>query len=168
MADDPVTTGLRASNQIRGFRLRVVTSGFFAVLTLLLCVLWVRSYRCYDYAMGHLTATADYHVYSSMGVIAFTTLAAEFPEANFEGSMKLGSTLQSKLTPGRGGPPGRLGFRWMQGPGKSAQVPYWSIILLSALASGAPWIRSRFSLRMLLVAMTLVAILLGLLAWASR
>jgi hypothetical protein len=51
---------------------------------------------------------------------------------------------------------------------RTFRVPHWFFVLVSALAAAAPWIRWRFSLRTLLVAATLVAVVLGLVAYAAR
>ena len=50
-------------------------------------------------------------------------------------------------------------------------VPHWFLILLSALLAYVPWLRfwsTRFSLRTLLIVTTLIAVGLGLIAWAAR
>ena len=50
-------------------------------------------------------------------------------------------------------------------------IPYWILVLAIAalgLIAGAPWINWHFSLRTLLIATTLVAVVLGLLVWAAR
>ena len=44
----------------------------------------------------------------------------------------------------------------------SLGVPFWLIVLLTASAAAAPWLRWRFTLRTLLMATTLVAVVLGL------
>jgi hypothetical protein len=47
-------------------------------------------------------------------------------------------------------------------------IPVWSAILVAAPLAAAPWIRQlryRFSLRTLLLATTLVAVVLGLIVW---
>jgi hypothetical protein len=41
-------------------------------------------------------------------------------------------------------------------------APYWTLAALSAGLATVPWIPRRFSLRMLLLATTLVAVVLGL------
>jgi hypothetical protein len=49
--------------------------------------------------------------------------------------------------------------------------PYWSGVLLAVTLAAAPWIRQlnwRFSLRALLIAITLVAVVLGLVVWAAK
>jgi hypothetical protein len=52
--------------------------------------------------------------------------------------------------------------------GKGHMVPYWAIVLPSAALASVPWIRwsKRFSLRTLLIATTLVAVVLGVVVWA--
>lgn len=46
-------------------------------------------------------------------------------------------------------------------------LPYWFIAIIFALLGGAPWLR-RFSLRTLLIATTLVAVVLGAIVYALR
>jgi hypothetical protein len=52
--------------------------------------------------------------------------------------------------------------------GVIAYAPYWFLILMSILFGTAPWVLRRFSLRTLLIATTLVAVVLGLIAYAAR
>jgi hypothetical protein len=50
-------------------------------------------------------------------------------------------------------------------------VPHWFLVLLATTFATLPWIRYfewRFSLRTLLIATTLVAVVLGLIVWAVR
>ena len=49
-------------------------------------------------------------------------------------------------------------------------LPHWFDITVSSdfLIAAAPWLRWRFSLRTLLIATTLVAVVLGLIVWAAR
>jgi hypothetical protein len=48
------------------------------------------------------------------------------------------------------------------------RFPHWFAILIACAASIAPWLAWRFSLRTMLIAMTLVAVALGLVVWAVR
>src|SRR5262245_41353476 len=51
------------------------------------------------------------------------------------------------------------------------RIPYWGIVTATALlaiGSWLPWLPSRFSLRTLLIAATLVAVVLGLVARMSQ
>ena len=54
------------------------------------------------------------------------------------------------------------GFRFL---GDSACLPLWPIVALTATLAPAPWPRWRFSLRTLLIATTLVAVVLGVIVW---
>lgn len=47
-------------------------------------------------------------------------------------------------------------------------APHWHLALLIAGLAGLPWVRWRFRLRTLFVTITLLAALLGALAWAAR
>jgi hypothetical protein len=48
-------------------------------------------------------------------------------------------------------------------------IPYWFLVLSLGVIAAAPWIRwRRFSLRTLLIGMTLIAVGLGLLAWLGK
>ena len=46
-------------------------------------------------------------------------------------------------------------------------IPYWIPILLTALLAIVPWFPWKFSLRTLLIATALIAVLLGLVVWAN-
>ena len=46
-------------------------------------------------------------------------------------------------------------------------VPCWLASLVAAIVAAFPWIRRRFSLRTLLIATTVVAVVLGLVVWAA-
>jgi hypothetical protein len=49
-------------------------------------------------------------------------------------------------------------------------APHWFLVLLAVMMSAAPWMRWkwRFTLRTLLIAITLVAVVLGLIVYAVR
>jgi hypothetical protein len=57
-------------------------------------------------------------------------------------------------------------------PGSGIFLPYWSILLMAIVVTGTLWgrqsIPTRFKLRTLLIATTLIAVLLGLAVWASN
>jgi type VI protein secretion system component VasF len=48
------------------------------------------------------------------------------------------------------------------------RVPDWFLLGLIAALVAAPWIRWQFSLRTLLIATTLVAVVLGVIVWAAK
>jgi hypothetical protein len=75
---------------------------------------------------------------------------------------------------------GFLGLRWYSSHGVRAfrelilAVPHWFAVLLSSTLAVVPWIPSlralnwRFSLRTLLIATTLTAVVVGLIGWSIR
>ncbi len=50
----------------------------------------------------------------------------------------------------------------------AAEFPHWCLAFMLASLAVVPWIRYRFSLRTLLIATTLVAVVLGLIVWQAR
>jgi hypothetical protein len=61
-----------------------------------------------------------------------------------------------------------LGFGWGEIlEQRFLMAPHWFLIGLSIAMSGLSWLRWRFRLRTLLIAMTLVAVVLGLIVWLS-
>jgi hypothetical protein len=47
-------------------------------------------------------------------------------------------------------------------------LPHWCLILIASALAAVPWLRWRFSLRTLLIATTLIAVVLGIIVWMSR
>jgi hypothetical protein len=52
-------------------------------------------------------------------------------------------------------------------PNQQLVVPHWLLVLTTVGVSFAPWLRWRFSLRALLIGMTVAAVLLRLVIWSS-
>ncbi len=55
-----------------------------------------------------------------------------------------------------------LTLRLPQVTGNKVVVPYWIPILLSGSVAALPWVKWQFSLRTMLIATTLIAVVLGL------
>ena len=66
--------------------------------------------------------------------------------------------------------PGVAGFAWLQSPkvGEVITFPFWFAALLFTMAGAAPWLRRQYSLRALLIGMTVIAIAVALVAWAIK
>ena len=61
------------------------------------------------------------------------------------------------------------GFEWRRSLSmKTIKVPFWFLTLSLSICAGLPWVHWRFSLRTLLIATTLVAVVLGLVVYATR
>ena len=50
----------------------------------------------------------------------------------------------------------------------AADLPYWNLTVVAGMMAGLPWIRWRFSLRTLLIAMTLLSVVLGMIATSKQ
>jgi hypothetical protein len=149
----------RCFNAAMRFRkLRIAWSVAWGIIALMLCVLWVRSYWWVDTWYGKHISVASY-----CGQLAVYLL--EQPNTNWKGtSLKIeGEVVQmvevwkirSKIFDNAG--VGEFG----------STIPQWCAVVLFALMAIIPWISvRRFSLRTLLIATTIVAILMGVIAWS--
>lgn len=133
-------------------RLRIAWSAGWGIFCVLLIFLWMRSYTVYDItpfgtsANGllivgtvGLVSSDDGHLWGVWhdGAFGLTSLTAKGLSA---------SAMDSGVS-----------------------FPHWSAILISSILAAAPWIHrvKRFSLRALLLATTLLAVVLGLAVWAA-
>jgi hypothetical protein len=143
-------------------KLRIAWSVGWGVLALLLIVLWVRSYWTDNAEFGPLNTRG--HRWLGMVFSSGTFYEGEFNVRVF--------------TPVHRPPLLRkvpffeiAGFRWTQDMGPATleiSVPIWFLITLSAASAALPWIRLRFTIRTLLIAMALVGMVLGLMIWMAR
>jgi hypothetical protein len=143
-------------------KLRIAFSAVCGGLCLLMILLWVRSYWAPQSFAG-----LGYNGVSKRGVIA--AFRAK-PIRKFD--VDLGYSVIRFGVPVADFAPlhGRLGFYklwdkklWI------LQIPYWSLVAMTIMFSAVPWANwsRRFSLRTLLIATTLVAILMGLIVCAA-
>jgi hypothetical protein len=156
-------------------RLRIAVSVFFAVAAVLLCVLWVRSYWWRDRIVIPLTAARTLRVDSDHGKFQFETYGKGMGEwylsltaiAHTEISAAWKSFTSSPE------PQDRQQWRWEEThTGRFfVYVPHWFLVLLTAsiaiITAAAPWIGRHFSRRTMLIAVTLLAVLLGLRIWLT-
>jgi hypothetical protein len=140
--------------------LRIAFSATCLIACVLLIALWVRSYWWMD-TTGFI---ADHILASIRGRLLWDTplkvvarpgspSLATYATARFGGTYTL--PLDGILvTPGPGG----------------TGIAIWIPALLAAILTAIPWmgLKWRFSLRTLLIATTLVAVVLGLIVWLSR
>jgi hypothetical protein len=57
---------------------------------------------------------------------------------------------------------------WANWVGINIFLPHWLVVIASGMLATLPWLRYHFSLRTLLIATTLLAVVLGLAVWLSR
>ena len=143
--------------------LRIAFSATCLIACVLLCVLWVRSYRWFDQIIGPISTFSVVVSQSLNGqVLIEITDDANIVDKRERKWTWSASKLQSKWNV--------LGLYKLASPSLYSQLrvvfPYWFLMVLSGVASVAPWIRWRFSLRTLLIATTLVAVGLGAIVYA--
>ena len=152
--------------RMRYRKLRIAWSVFWGVAAVLLVVLWVRSYRWVD-----MVAVANTAIGSSMRgqIYVGERIAIDAP------LMKKASTyvgyenhfwILSVDIKGLGISP-----RYNVVPyGNPVALPYCLLVLAMPAFGVIPWIRwsNRFSLRTLLIATTLIAVVLGLIVALTR
>jgi hypothetical protein len=131
--------------------LRIALTALSLMTCVLLIVLWVRSYSWIDSA----TLFGKYSVASFRGDILF----------NRPMVLTYSGPTPPRLSPPRYGissiPAGQSGLIVFE---SGWAIPHWLSILPMIAIGMSSWFRWRFSLRTLLIAMTLVAVGLGLLA----
>jgi hypothetical protein len=136
-------------------KLRIAFSVVCGIVCLLLIVLWVRSCNTSDTLFGRIDHYRVFSLHSSEGVIFLLKEESEV------GDWEIHSIVH---------PPGMEGYResrWRVGttgsPGWFVVAPYWFFVAAFALIGIAFWRPPlRFSLRTMLIATTLVAVVLGL------
>jgi hypothetical protein len=155
---------------IRG--LRIAVSAVCGILCVLLIVLWVRSYWWFDIIYYRPTASTLYRAQIEDGVVRFQDCS---PFALDMGHQPvIGWSLEESWYAGYAirladVSPFKRAFKGFEAPNQFGwQVPH-CVLLLSTIALGAfPWFRApdlSFSLRTLLIATTLIAVLLATAAY---
>jgi hypothetical protein len=154
--------------------LRIAWSVVFGIVCLLLIVLWVRSYWR-RMAVKHFDTAAVYTTFFvNRGVAAHTRMDMGWNKGPWvirdgDGSLTsatspTGWTFQSVPSIDQ-----TSNFEWnFHDHGHIVAAPIWTLALPFAAVTAVPWIRWRFGLRSLLIAMTLFAVLLGLAIYAVR
>jgi hypothetical protein len=152
--------------------LRIAFSATCGILCLLLIALWVRSYWCHYIVSYQPGSSTSFNVINADGLTVFVVMGNS---SNWKIDAAVGDwTLRSRPPPDWNSGimrPSLLrrvftGFTW-HGL-ESWHVPNWFLVLASATLAVAPWFRWRFSLRTLFIAMTLVAMLLGVIVVLLR
>jgi hypothetical protein len=138
-------------------KLRIAWSVGWGVVAVLLCVLWLSSYWHTD-AVERISLKRIIKLSSTTGYICIS----------YEGNPRWvtwGGGTQWEFTEGLPTKPNYGNF--VRGSQIEVQAPYWLIALCTTATVVIPWApwSKRFSLRTLLIATTLVALVLGLIVW---
>ena len=161
-----MTPGGSTDRRMSYRKLRMVWSVGCGIACLLLIVLWVRSYWWYDIS-GYYSAVGSLSLESQHGKVKVYSAIGRAPGGGF-----VGGSVYDKDN--KNGPRlERWGFRHslLQPFDIYIAMPHWLPVLLLATSAIVPWIRWinwRFSLRTLLIATTLIAVVLGLAVYAVR
>jgi hypothetical protein len=167
-----ISIDARYNRGMRFLKLRIAWSVFWGLACVLLIVLWVRSYSWVESIQMRPTKMRMLVIASMPGflqidfhegpLMSFGTTHQSYSEwRQFAFGFRQPHELRSQL----------LMVRMQHDPHEDwISIPYWFAVLLTSAVAGASWIRwtKRFSLRTLLIATTLVAVVLGLIAWSMR
>ena len=141
-----------ADGNMKYRKLRIAWSAACGILCLLLIVLWVRSYMGIDGHPSLRLASSQGRLYVNQSVSLQSVYVP-----NYSG--------QIYMTPHVGGfitfTPKGIRLQFLR---PTWGIPYWAITSVMIIVGTTPWLPWRFSLRTLLIAMTLVAVALGLVA----
>jgi hypothetical protein len=146
-------------------KLRIAWSVGCGIACVLLIVLWVRSYWWQDILRKGIPAISNSGFYSGLG-----TLKIGFRWQPLDPIFQPPPTLETHpFTPallakvaGTGG----FGTHRTRST-LTIRFPHWFAVFVIGVVAAVPWVR-RFTLRTLLIATTLAAMVLGLIAYASR
>jgi hypothetical protein len=150
-------------NRQRLFRgLRIAWTAGFGILCLLLIALWVRSYWWVDSVRFPISRSSNLGGWSVEGTIAVIKGTHDPGFFNVPGRMVRHHVVNRRVLDNRPqirrGNHGPFGFGVMAG--NIPYAPHWFFVFVLSVLAILPWIR-RFSLRTLLIATTLVAVVLG-------
>jgi hypothetical protein len=138
--------------------LRIAWSAVSGIFCLLLIVLWVRSYRHADVVYRITPGTDQTTIGSNCGSVFFSQMNIT--------SQGLGAPAPRGWTYELFQPARPATRRWVFWENKGGViqggVSHWLMIMPAAALAAAPWIRRQFSLRAVLISLTVVAVVLGL------
>ena len=149
--DDQGTTG--AGGGIRFRKLRIAWSVGWGILCVLLLVLWMRSHSWLDVLATH----------SKHGVVSWRGALSIVWDGPPDTSGGLEWVAMRSDEPG-----------WLRDSVQSRSasviftVRHLAAVFITMTVAAIAWAPSRFSLRALLIATTLVAVVLGLIVWAAK
>jgi hypothetical protein len=149
-----------AVSRMRYRKLRIAWSVVWGILAVLLVVLWVRSYSHTEGLFVPLKNAEGLRLASVRGRMGYESDHAVTKWECVAESVKLAKfdwDRWDRNTP-----------HWIFRKDHAVVVPHWFPLAIVATLAAAPWLPSRFSLRALLIATTLVAVVLGLIVYAAR
>jgi hypothetical protein len=153
--------------QVKFRKRRIAWSVVWGLTCVLLIALWVRSYWWIDEII-RVSPTSVCECCTYDGQIVFSKsddarTASAYMSSRGEGWLLNAAPVETwhKVSPPL---PGQRIIRAFSTKQNEFVVPFWAASLIAATLGAFPWIHSRFSLRTLLIATTLVALVLGIIA----
>ena len=150
--------------------LRIAFSVTCLIACVLLIALWVRSYWWVDAVAVPISSSDNLGCWSVEGTVA--AYHATHNPGFFKGRWIIlrhhivNRRVLDERPQVRSGYHGPIGFGVMQS--RIPYAPHWFLVFMVGMLAAAPWIRWRFSLRTLLIATTLIALVLGAIGYAAR
>ncbi|MCI0333720.1 MAG: hypothetical protein L0228_10925 [Planctomycetes bacterium] len=143
-------------------KLRIAWPVGWGILCLLLIALWVRSYWYSEAFNWFFSTTKFMHVSSDVGQLFLGVGSVSFVlPSYYRGEAGLYDDEHELIRkPTLLAGENQWGFQ--------VGIPYWLLLLGAATLAALPWFRWRFSLRTLLIAATLIAVILYVLVWAVK
>ena len=149
--------------------LRITWTVFCGIACVLMIALWVRSYSSSGdirLSFGH---EIKFVVVSERGRLSVSRVAGETTQDEVESFARRVVKLVNVQPVDRNGkrlpiPPGLR----LSSNDATMSAPHRATLPVMLAFATLPWIRWRFTLRTLLIATTLVALVLGLVVWAAR
>jgi hypothetical protein len=145
-------------------KLRIAWSVVCSIACVLLIVLWVRSYWIVDLIQKG-TGSKSVNVYIEPGTIGVGILAELNPNSWTRSSM---TADRYHVVVGTHPPRSSRVWGYSHFATNALFLPFWFLVLLASTLVTVPWLRWRFTLRILLIATTLVAVVLGLIVGVRR
>jgi hypothetical protein len=140
--------------KIRFRRLRIAWSLLAAAACIWLVAFWVRSFwfvDSLDTADGH---RSYYEFASTRGEFTFRAVGDAAP---WDVPLSWHHYVELRLIPAN-----ILGFHFSFGANDFLMIPYWFVLFITVGMAILPWMRWSFGLRTMLIAVTVIAALLGL------
>ena len=146
-------------------KLRIAWSVVCGIACVLLIALWVRSYWTYD-IVGIAGPGSEYSIHSTggfIGVYDMLDISGTSGPTNWRYVHRPSDPANFRVSAWR-----PHYSTYPDAPSVSVEIPYWMLVLPLGLLAAIPWLRWHFSIRTLLIATTLVAVVLGLIVWLIR
>jgi hypothetical protein len=153
-------------------KLRIAWSVLCGIACVLLIALWVRSYwRVYSLYENHYAPEQSTYVRSwvevQKGSVVISKGRKDSPNRPGSGTFKWEFVSAGESCVRNEGIPSSFEIS-RDNDRTNLTIPCWFVLLLTGASIAIPWLRWRFSLRILLIITTLAAVVLGLIVAAAK